>query len=364
MKLLDDYIFNDRMRYESHRLVYSYSDEADPVPIGGFLGAALLCVLLVNNEEGERRGISFYTQQEQDILITRYEQEVIKDDWGYLHAEINQLNDAYIELVVSEIELSDLCPNIRQLAIAMNLLFAYMQRLVTEEYGEHIWEAEPWETPFAQWLFKAGFTETQRQRHLTVDWADYALVNGLAELREQTNEPTLTFEGEDADDIMRRYWEWLWENARKIAAESPDAEQQLALAREQILANETNYRFLEDDLQEFPLATQKIFHKWMSRWSAFVTDKLSALTQDSFPKPSHNTRIEQEFFPDAILSCPEPNKYTQVRDYIHDRCRYDEAFRNYYQSRTLNDFCEQLTLLFGWYVNPNSLGKSLKRKKK
>jgi len=363
-KLLDNYIFNDRMRYESHHLVYCYADEEEPVQIGGFLGAALLCVLLVNTEEGERRGISFSTEQEQDELFKRYEQEVINDDWGHLYAEIHQLNDADIQLAVSEIELSDLCPNMRQLSIAMNMTTRYMQHLVIEVYGEHIWEYERWTIPFAQWLFNAGHAETFRQRILTADWMDPAMVNAFAEPHGPTDEPTFIFGGEDAEDIIRRYWEWRWDIARRQAAETPDAKQQLAEEREIILTEETNYRFLEDDLRQLPTDTQKLFRKWMSRWTAFVTDKLASTAKDSFPEQQRQTRVKQELFPDAVTPCPEPNKYTLVRDYIHDRSQYDEAFRDYFNSHTLIDFCEQLTLLFGWYVNPNSLGKSLKRGKK
>ncbi len=365
-KLLDNYIFDDRMRYESHHLVYCYAAEEEPVLIGGFLGAAILCVRLINSEEGERRGIplDIESEQTQGSLFTSYEQEVIADDWGHMYAEIHQLNDAYIQLTVSELGLSDLCPNMRQLSIAMNMTTRYMQRLVVEVFHEHIWEYEWWTIPFARWLFNAGHAETFRQRILTTDWMDPAMVNAFAEPHNLTNEPTFIFEGEDAEDIMRRYWEWLWESVRKRAAESPDAEQQLAQTREQILAGETSDRCVEDDLRELPTDTQKLFRKWMTRWTAFVTDKLAATALDSFPEQQRQTRVEQVLFPDATLTCPEPNRYTQVRDYIHDRSRYDEVFLDYYNSHTLNDFCEQLSRMFGWYVNPNSLGKSLKRKKK
>lgn len=352
------------MRYESHRLAYRYSDKEDPVLIGGFLGAALLCVWLINSEEGERREIPLDIENEQKSIFKRYGQEVIANDWGHLYAEIHQLNDANIQLAVSEIELSDLCPNMRQLSIAMNMTTRYMQHLVVDVFGEHIWEYERWTLPFAQWLFNAGHTETFRQRILTTDWMDPAIVNALAEPHNQTNEPTFIFEGEDAEDIMRRYREWLWTTAQKQAAAAPDAELELAKLRELILTNETDYRFLEDDLRELPVDTQKLFRKWMTRWKAFITEKLAPTALDSFPEQHRQTRVEQKLFPDPTLTCPQPNKYTQVRDYINKRSKYDEEFRDYYDSHQLYDFCEQLTLMFGWYVIPNSLGKSLKRKQK
>lgn len=365
-KLLDNYIFNERMRYESHQLVYCYSVEEEPIQIRGFLGVAVLCARLINNEEGERREIplDIENKQKQEKIFTRYDNEVVNDDWGFLDMEVNLLNDAFIQLTVSEKDISDICPNLRQLTIAMSMLKAYMHRLVVEVYGEHIWEAEKWTMPFGLWLFNAGLTETLRQRYFSIDWTDPVMVNALTESLNQAIKPSYFFKGEDANDIMRRYWEWLWDNARKQAAETPDAEMQLAEIKELILSNETDEHFFEDDLRELPTDIQRLFRQWTTRWTTFLTDKLASTAQNSFPEQQRQTRVEQVLFPDTTLTCPQPRKYTQVRDYIHDRSLYDEAFRDYYESHFLNDFCEQLTLMFGWYVNPNSLGKNLKRKKK
>ncbi|MBQ2189598.1 MAG: hypothetical protein II452_01880 [Paludibacteraceae bacterium] len=129
-QLLADHIFSNTLRYEGHRLVFAYSDTEEPISIGGFLGAALLSVRLINSEEGELRGIPLDITDKQDLLFTRYEQEVLADDWGYLLAEMNQLNDAYIQLSVSEKELFQLCPNLRQLSLATELMTTYMQRPV------------------------------------------------------------------------------------------------------------------------------------------------------------------------------------------------------------------------------------------
>ena len=275
-KLLDNYIFDDRMRYESHRLVYTYSEMEEPVQIGGFLGAALLCVWLINSDEGERREIplDIESEQKQDDIFTRYEQEVIADDWGHLYAEIHQLNDANIQLAVSEIELSDICHNMRQLSIAMNMTTRYMQRLVVEVFHEHIWEYERWTTPFAQWLFNAGHSETFRQRILTTDWADPAMVNAFAEPRSQTNEPTFVFEGEDAADIMRRYWEWLWNAAQTEANLYPDAKARIAKNKQLILENETGYDFLMPEINAITPEKARLFDSWMTQWAEFVNGKI------------------------------------------------------------------------------------------
>ena len=44
MHLLSDYTLGARTRYESHRLSYT-PDNADPIELGGILGAAILAAL-------------------------------------------------------------------------------------------------------------------------------------------------------------------------------------------------------------------------------------------------------------------------------------------------------------------------------
>ena len=224
--LLDNYTFSPALRYDAHRLIYTYSEKEEPIQIEGFLGAALLCVRLINSDEGERREIPLDIERRQDFLFSRYEQEVIADGWGYLEAELRQLNDAYIQLTVGQVSFMDLCANVRQFSIAMSLLSAYMQRLVTEEFGEHIWEKETWHMPFSHWLFDAGYTETVRQRFLHIDWTDPVTVNALVEMPEQrSEEPSFIFEGEEAEEIIRRYWEWLSNTAQKDAALFPTGDE-------------------------------------------------------------------------------------------------------------------------------------------
>lgn len=270
-QLLADHIFSNTLRYEGHRLLYTYSDTEEPISIGGFLGAAILTVRLINSEEGELREIPLDITDKQDLLFTRYEQEVLADDWGYLLAEMNQLNDAYIQLSVSEKELFQLCPNLRQLSLATELMTTYMQRLVLEEFKEHIWEKEQWKMPFAQWLLGAGYTETQRQRFLHVDWTNPVAVNALAEIPEKAEEPTFLFVGEEAEYIMARYWDWLWHFAQKSAATFPDSKVVMAENKKLMLERETQY---DDILPEMK--------PWMEKWTEFITRQLKPEKQIVF----------------------------------------------------------------------------------
>lgn len=358
--LLDNYTFSPALRYDAHRLIYTYSEKEEPIQIEGFLGAALLCVRLINSDEGERREIPLDIERKQDFLFSRYEQEVIADGWGYLEAELRQLNDAYIQLTVSQVPIVDVCANVRQFSIAMSLLSAYMHRLVIEEFGEHIWEKETWHMPFSQWLFDAARIEPRRQRFLQIDWTDPALVHELACYMEkgEPDEQTFFFEGEEAADIMARYWDWLWHYAQKDAAIFPDSNVVMVQYKQTIREKEIDWDFIKPEMKDFDPEQINLFRKWMSQWTDFVKDKIEP------PVSTRKKDIRQEFFLDNILPIPPEHNYVEVKKYILERCRYDKEFKKYFEAHKRTDFCDQLTLLFGWFIDPNALGKRMKSKAK
>ena len=212
MKLLDDYIFDERLRYEGHKLIYMPEGD-EPIVLGGILGAAILGVRLLNTDEADKRGILLSEELRYEPFWDQYDREVIADDWGYIEAELEQLDLAYLELFSSEqVLIETICPNKRQLSIAMDVVATYMRRIAIEEYGAHIYERVPWKMPFAQWLFDAARIEPRRQRFLQIDWTDPALVHELACYMEkgEPNEQTFFFEGEAAAAIMAREGDWWW----------------------------------------------------------------------------------------------------------------------------------------------------------
>ena len=114
-RLLDNYIFSDQLRYEGHRLVYA-PESGEPIVMGGILGAALLCVRLLNTDEQKERGFLLSEALRYEQFFEQYESEVIADDWGYIEAELEQLDLAYLDLCSNEdvsehspIEYSDGC---------------------------------------------------------------------------------------------------------------------------------------------------------------------------------------------------------------------------------------------------------------
>lgn len=271
--LLSDHIFSPAMRYEAHRLHVTRADDENEFVFGGFLGAALAAVFLVDTPEGNARGIHLYTDDEKEAFFARYDREVLRDDWGYLSAEIDQLRDNYVQFIDDRNSLIDLFPNIRLLNLAMDLTVAYMQRLVKEIFCEHIWEAMPWKMPFAQWLIDAARVETRRQRYLHADWTDAPIVNQLADIPDEIEPPTLFFEGEKAADIMERYLQWLSDTYVTLKQERPGAKITSA-DRKYIFSQETDWSFLSDEIEDFNTSEQSEWNQWQREWTSFLSDRL------------------------------------------------------------------------------------------
>ena len=272
MHLLDNYTFDARTRYESHTLVYT-PEAGDPIELRGILAAAILAVLLVDTDEGDARGIALDTPEQQQDFFARYEREVLRDDWGYLSAEVNQLRDNYVQIAIGDNSLSDLCPNRRLLDLAMEITVAYMHHLVLETFCEHIWEVVPWKTPFAQWLIDAARVETRRQRLLQTDWTDVPTVIQLADIPDETEAPTFVFEGEKATDIMERYLQWLSDEFVAMKQEIPGAKI-TSSDRKYIFEQETDWTFLSDEIDQLAPSEQAEWNRWQKEWAKFLIERL------------------------------------------------------------------------------------------
>ena len=271
--LLSDYIFSPAMRYEAHRLHVTRADDEDEFVFGGFLGVALAAVFLLDTDEGNTRGICLYTDAEKEEFFARYDREVLRDDWGYLSAELYQLRDNYVQFIDAPDGLIELCPNKRLLFLAMELLTSYMRRLVLEPFGKHIWEAMPWKMPFGQWLIDAARVETRRQRLLQTDWTDVPTVIQLADIPDETERPTFFFEGEKAADIMERYLLWLSDEYVAMKQEMPGAKITSA-DRKYIFSQETDWAFLSDEIELLSASEKNDCLRWQKEWNRFLSDRL------------------------------------------------------------------------------------------
>ena len=275
--MLEDYRFSEDMSYASHRLVIRGKD----IEIGGVLGAALVSALLVDTDEGNRRGIAIDSEAEQIAWIKKYEREVRREEWGLLTVETRLLSEAYISVATEEMSFADICPNRLLLDLALRLTDRYMRYLVTETFCAHIWECCPWQAPFASWLLAAARVETRRQRFIQMDWTDPALVTALADetnnqspMTYDKSSPTLVFEGEAAEDIMFRYLKWVWDTYQAQLREVPGSQPRAPKHRNYIVDQETDWGFVMDEVNALSEDSQRLFAQWMLDWQRFVTKHL------------------------------------------------------------------------------------------
>ena len=268
--MLEDYQINERLRYENHQLVVADKD----VQIGGVLGAALLCVFLVDTPEGQLRHIAIDTDADRLAWIAKYEREVRRDAWGILDKEVELLSEAYIALSVEEVMLKELCPNDLLLDLALRLMTTYMHHLAVESFCEHIWESVPWEAPFAQWLLEAARMETRRQQFLQADWIDPTFVVELAQKKDTQGSPTFVFEGESADDILKLYFNWMWKSYQAMIREQPGAQPRAAKHRTYVVEHETDWSFLSDEIETLSEEDQQLFSRWMLDWTTYIRKQL------------------------------------------------------------------------------------------
>ena len=278
--MLEDYIIDNRIRYENHYLKVAQTD----IEIGGVAGAALLSALIVDTEEGVRRGIAIDSAAERMAWIKQYEREVRRDEWGLIATEVELLNNAHIEIATSDVTWADICPNVRLLDLALQLVTTYMRYLTVETFGNHIWEYQPWVEPFAQWLLNAAHTEPLRQQFLHTEWTDPAQVNALYEdlLKEANGQIhalsrdklTFIFEGEAAEDIFKRYLTWRWTTYQAQIRELPGAQPRAARHRNFVVEQETDWLFLKDKTEALDETQQQLWAQWMVNWQKYITRHL------------------------------------------------------------------------------------------
>ncbi|MBQ7632225.1 MAG: hypothetical protein IJS82_05665 [Paludibacteraceae bacterium] len=288
--MLEDYQINEQLQYEGHYLKVVGTD----VQLGGVLGAALMSALLVGTEEGERRGIAISSSAERGAWIATYEREVLREAWGLLSKEVELLSEAYIELATSEMELSDICPNVRILDLAQSVVVEYMCYLTREIFKDHIWEVKPWNGPFASWLLDAARIETRRQRYRKMDWTDAALVTALAELPDETEEPTFFFEGESAADIQKRYLKWVWTSYQAMISELPGAQPRAAKHRTYVANQETDWSFMQEEIDALTEEQRQLWAQWMMDWTKYVNQQLKPEKPVLFWTPEVSEKRQQQ----------------------------------------------------------------------
>ena len=94
----------------------------------------------------------------------------------------------------------------------------------------------------------------------------------------------------------------------------------------------------------------------------FSTTNTTNNTNNYYATPVTSSDEPQEKSWRDILGIPKPNRYSEVRRHILERLRFDDEFREFYADATRVELCQRLSKEFGWYLDPNSLGKNMNRK--
>jgi hypothetical protein len=225
-----------------------------------------------------------------------------------LNTELQHLRDAYVQLSLSNIDLSAMCPSILLQDLALQLTVQYMQHLVMEIFHDHIWNAYPWKEPFAQWLWDATRIETRRQRFLHTDWTDPIAVTSLADMPDEGEVPTLFFEGEAAEDVMNRYYEWMWDRHQQLAREVPGSKITAADKR-RLIEYESDWLFLSDEINMYDEEGRRAWLQWMSDWQDFLVRKLKPEKEIKFWTSSVPQEMQERLVDYLKFQERQPQRY-------------------------------------------------------
>ena len=92
-----------------------------------------------------------------------------------------------------------------------------------------------------------------------------------------------------------------------------------------------------------------------------VADVLRQLEADNEPSQPDTFDNAEDIEAEPVLSIPQKDKYTQVREYIKERSRFDEEFKTYVDNHSRVDLCQRLSKEFGWFVDDHKLGVNINR---
>ena len=99
----------------------------------------------------------------------------------------------------------------------------------------------------------------------------------------------------------------------------------------------------------------------LSQILSTVAHSTATLIINIFSSPTTDVRSSPDISLESILEIPQEGKYSQVRRYIQERCRFDPDFKQFINNSSRVEICRKLTQLFEWYVDDKSLGRNLNR---
>lgn len=99
--------------------------------------------------------------------------------------------------------------------------------------------------------------------------------------------------------------------------------------------------------------TEPVCEDVMPDGNAAYSEKEQA--RDTKNSPNNAAKYEH------ILPIPRKGKYSEVRNYIKERCKFDPEFKYFVESHSRVELCMRLTDEFGWDVDDHHLGVNMNR---
>lgn len=92
-----------------------------------------------------------------------------------------------------------------------------------------------------------------------------------------------------------------------------------------------------------------------------VADVIRQLEAKEEPVQTDRYDLAEDIESEPILPVPQKDKYSQLRIYINERCRFDEEFKAFVDNHSRVDLCQRLSKEFGWFVDDHKLGVNINR---
>lgn len=148
---------------------------------------------------------------------------------------------------------------------------------------------------------------------------------------------------------------------QKLAAENEQLryEKQQLEIKYRIMENQQNTQYNNCIIYQAPVynTTNTTNNYFPQNTQPTATAACSEKEQANTSKKGQNKAADFE----NILPIPRKGKYSEVRRYVEERCKFDKEFKTFVERHSRVELCIRLTDEFGWDVDEHALGVNMNR---
>lgn len=148
---------------------------------------------------------------------------------------------------------------------------------------------------------------------------------------------------------------------QKLAAENEQLryEKKQLEIKYRIMENQQNTQYNNCVIYQAPVynTTNTTNNYFPQNTQPTVTAACSEKEQADTSKKGQNKSADFE----NILPIPRKGKYSEVRRYVEERCKFDKEFKTFVERHSRVELCIRLTDEFGWDVDEHALGVNMNR---